>query len=356
MPKAQPKRQVTIQQVLSALLDDTTPFSPKFLHQFSDLEGANLEALTTVWLQINPERRVALLDDLERLSDADTLVSFDNVARMAMLDPDARVRTIAIRLLWEAEEPRLIKPLIQALQKDPDRQVRAAAATALGKYVYMGEVEDISEDQLHQVEEALLAVMQSQEETLVRRRALEALGFSGRKEVRRMLRNAYDSGETDWIVSAVFGMGRSADNSWEPLVMRSIKDSNPEVQAEAIRAAGELELSAARRPLLLLLENEPLDSDVRDAAIWALSKIGGEGVRDALETLLETAEDEDDIEFLENALDSLSFTEDMGNLEMFDFNDQAMLEDEEDLSDLDGNDGDTGKSSRTPRPPRSTSH
>jgi HEAT repeat protein len=330
MPKSLPQKPVTIQQVLSALMDEATPFPPSYLHMFSDLEGVNLDALTNIWMKVNPDRRTLLMEDLERLSDSDTLVSFDNVARMALNDSDARVRTIAIRLLWEAEEPRLIKPLIKLLQKDPEEIVRAAAATALGKFVYLGELEEIPEENLRQVEDVLLHVMQSKEETLVRRRALESLGFSGRKEVRRMLRNAYESGEKDWIVSAVYGMGRSADSSWEPVVLRLIRNETPEIQIEAIRAAGELELPAARRPLLNLVLNEEVDTDVRDAAIWSLSKIGGEGVRDTIEALLESTEDEDEIDYLENALDSLSFTEDMAQFSMFDFHDQAMLEDESD--------------------------
>jgi HEAT repeat protein len=353
MPKPQPKKQVTIHQVLAALLDEATPFPPTYLHQFSDLEGVNLDALATVWPQVHPDRRVSLMEDLEQLSDADTLVSFDSVAQMAMRDSDARVRTIAIRLLWEADQPRLIKPLIAILQKDPEIDVRAVAATALGKFVYLGELEEISAESLRLVEEALIKVMRSQEEAPVRHRALESLGFSGRKEVKRMLRSAYDTGETDWVVSAIIGIGRSADTSWEPLVMRLMRDDHPEIQAEAIRAAGELELPAARRPLLNLLEHETIDSDVRDAAIWSLSKIGGEGVRDALETLLEEAEEEDDIDYLESALDSLSFTEEMSQLGMFDFSDQAMLEDEGEQSNLDEDEDNSESSGPARRPPQS---
>ena len=333
MPKSQPKKPVTINEVLVALLDDRAPFPPTYLHQFSDLDGVNLDALTTVWMQVNLDRRVTLMEDLERLSDSDTLVSFDSVARMALHDPDSRVRAIAVRLLWEAEDVRLIKPIIEMLQKDLEVDVRASAATALGKYIYLGELEEIPKENLHQVEKALITVIRSQEDELVRRRALESLSFSSRKEVRRLLGTAYESGEKNWMISAAFGMGRSADTSWEPQLLRLMRNDDPEIQVEAIRAAGELELSGARRPLFRLLEDENIDSDVRDAAIWTLSKLGGEDVREVLETLLEETEEEDEIEYLESALENLSFTEDMGRLGMFDFSDQAMLEDENDRKD-----------------------
>src|SRR5512135_2222375 len=99
------KRNVPFRLVLTALLDDQTVFPPAYLHHFSDLEGADLEALHSVWPQVKPHRRLALLDDLEDLAENDTLVTFDPVARMALPDEDARVRTVAIRLLWEDEDP-----------------------------------------------------------------------------------------------------------------------------------------------------------------------------------------------------------------------------------------------------------
>lgn len=348
MPKIPPKKPVTIQQVITALLDDSNNFPQSYLHQFSDLEGSNLEALSLVWPTVPANRRASVFDDLEMLSEADTLVSFINVARMALTDSDPRVRKKAISLLWEDEDHRTAAPLIQIMETDPDSTVRAAAASGLGNFIYMGELEEIPAETLKTVEEALLSVMQSQEDVLVRRRALEALGFSSRKEVKRMLRSAYDSGERAWMVSAVYGMGRSADDAWEPQVMRAFRDPNPEVVYEAVRASGELELSAARRPLLRMLDDEMLDPELREAAVWALSKIGGEGVRDAIENMLDQTEDGEEIDFLESALDNLTFTEDIGSFQMFDFDDQVMLEDEGD----DESGGENG-GNRPKRPPAS---
>ena len=60
------------------------------------------------------------------------------------------------------------------------------------------------------------------------------------------------------------------------------------------------------------LEEEAQDSEIRAAIFWSLSKIGGEEVRETLETILEETEDEEEVEILEEALDNLSFTEDVG--------------------------------------------
>ncbi len=306
------KRNVSIQQVLAALLDTQNVFPPAYLRHFSDLEGADLEALRSIWPQVAPTRRANLLEDLEELADSDTLVSFDNVANMALDDPEPRVRTVAIRLLWEAENPRLAPVLLKLLKKDSDSGVRAAAATGLGLFVYLGELEEIPEDLHRRVEDNLLLVYASQEDALVRRRVLESLGFSGRKEVAPLIRAAYETEDPDWVSSALFAMGRSADDTWGPEVIRMLRHPRTNVQLEAIRAAGELALSSARRTLLQLLDDEHQDSEIRAAIYWSLSQIGGDDVREILEEHLEKAEDDDEIGVLEDALDNLTFTEDTG--------------------------------------------
>jgi HEAT repeat protein len=325
------KKNVSLQQVLTALLDESSILPPVYLRQFTDLEGADLEALRSVWLQVKPHRRLSLLEDLEDLAEADTLVSFDNVARLALKDPDPRVRTVAIRLLWEAEDPRLAVTFIQMLNKDPDPVVRAAAANALGLFIYLGEVEEIPEETLHRVEDSLLAVMSGSDETLIRRRALESLGYSGRPEVPGLIRAAYDSDDPDWMSSALFAMGRSADNAWAPEVIRMLRHPKSNVQLEAVRAAGSLELEKSRRILLDLLEEEAQDSEIRAAIFWSLSQIGGEEVRETLESILEETEDEEEVETLEDALDNLSFTEDVGLYGLFDFAnaDQSIIDPED---------------------------
>jgi HEAT repeat protein len=78
-----------------------------------------------------------------------------------------------------------------------------------------------------------------------------------------------------------------------------------------------------------LLNDE--DADVRTSAIWSLSQIGGEGVREVLEQMHEETDEEEEAGFIESALENLSFTEDMELFSLID-----LEEDEEDLEeDLD---------------------
>ena len=71
-----------------------------------------------------------------------------------------------------------------------------------------------------------------------------------------------------------------------------------------------MELKSARSVLLDLLEDEE-DLGLRRELIRALSKIGGEGVRDRLDELLDIETDDEEAGFIEEALENLSFTEDI---------------------------------------------
>jgi HEAT repeat protein len=303
---------IPISTLIDALLDENTPFSPRYLNRLSDLEPADAQLLAASWPKVSIRRRQALLEDLEEIHLADDLLSFEEVGRIGLKDGDPGVRMRAIQILREYELIDLLPSFIHLAENDPDADVRAASAAALATYVYMGEVEDIAPKKLRQVEECLLRLHASSDTNLVRRRALEALGFSSRKEVVGLIEEAYASPNTDWLITALFAMGRSANSCWNPQVLKMLTNTHPLVRAEAASSAGELEINTAVPTLLELLDDS--DLDVRMASVWSLSQIGGNGVRQALENLLEITEDEDEANQIDNALENLDFTEEMKDL------------------------------------------
>jgi HEAT repeat protein len=303
--------------VTTALLEQKTALPSRYLRLFSDISPENLAALLLIWPKVTLERKLTLLEDLIELADADTLVSFDDLARALLADPEGLIRARAIRLLQECEDVKLIPSLIHILAKDDEVEARAAAAAALGWYVYKGELEEIPSTVLRSTEAALLKAAGAQEVSLVRRRALEALGYSSRPEVVSLIEAAYHQQDPDWIASALFAMGRSQDQQWGRKIVAQLHTPDESVRLEAIRASGELGLESARRSLLDLLADEE-DTDLRHEIIWALSEIGGEGVRDGLQELLDTAWDEEEADFLGEALENLYFTEDLTHFDILD--------------------------------------
>lgn len=315
---------LSFDEILRALQDETQPFPARYLYRLSALEGNDLSQLKRAWPQLSAQRRLGLLEDLELLTEGNTVVNFENVDRLGLHDRDARVRVVALRSLLSSEQDSLVPILVELMQKDENTEVRAQAAASLGRFVYLGEVGNIPSGKLKEVEIHLLDIMNSDVDSLIRQRALESLGYSSRPEVAELIENAYQSNEEDWMVSALFAMGRSADDRWAPLVLESLQDAHVELTKEAARAAGELELNEARPVLFDLLHAE--DSDVRLAAAWALSQIGGSDVADALDEMIERTEDEDEADLIENAIENLALTDEMSSLNLLDFSPEDLEE------------------------------
>lgn len=307
---------ILIQQVIDALLDESKVFPAHYLHRLSDLPPAEASDIEKSWASISPRRRTSLLEDLEQLGEADDILCFDEVCRIALKDDLPAVRSLAIQILCTYEMPNLIPSFLSIMETDRSSEVRASAAAALGGYVYMGETDKISSRVLQRIVESLLRVTTGSDEKIVRRHALEALGYSSREEIFPLIDKAYGMKDIDWQISALIAMGRSADDRWRTQILARLDDLRPVVRAESASAAGELELKAATKPLLKLLRDD--DDDVRAAAIWSLSQIGGERVAEALEALLEHTKDDEEVELIEDALDNLSFTEDVRKFDLID--------------------------------------
>ena len=315
------------QKVVELLLDKSKDIPRRYLTEFSDIEPESLKSLLEAWPRIELGRKLLLLDRLNALANEDTLVSFDDLGRALLRDSEPQVRIRAMRLLVECEDARLVPLYIDLLTTDSDPAVRAEAASLLGIFVQLGEFEDIPADLHHQIEDVLLQVLNGEDEPAVRRRALEALGFSSRDEVPVLIESSFNRQDPDWKASAIFAMGRSNDERWADPVLRMIASENMAIRLAAVQASGELGLKSARPLLLRLLEDE-FDDAIAGAAIWSLSQIGGEDVRLYLQTLLDHVEDDEQAVFLEEALDNLAFTEDMSSFDL-------LALDTDDLDELD---------------------
>lgn len=324
---------INFDQFLDALEDIQTPLPPAYLYRLSDLDTGDLKKLATVWPKVAVQRRQAVMEDIEELGDKDTLLNFEGISRLALTDEDPHVREIGIRSLWEYDYKDLADKFISLLEKDKAVEVRAAASSALGKYVYLGELEEIPASLHKKVEDHLIEAYKKSDDILVHRRALEALGFSSRDEVPPMIENAYYSNDSAWVSSALFAMGRSANERWLPLVEAMLDSEEPEVLFEAVRAAGELEHKKVVPRLIRLLNT--VDNDTRLAIVWSLSQIGGEGIHEILEQLYEKAKSEEDAELIEDALDNLSFTNDTRAFALLEFaeEDLSSFSEDDDLID-----------------------
>ena len=302
--------EVTFKELVAALLDPDTPFIPQYIYQLSDLTGDELVQFKQAWPNIPPRRRQALLEDLEQMFANDNLLSFETICRFAMTDPEPKVRFVAIRSLQEYEVKDLLPTIMGMLEEESDEKLRALATSALGKYIYYGEIEELSQNLTKDIESRLLRIASGEDTTLVRRRAVESLGFSSHRDVPDLIQTAFDTKDEKWMASALFAMGRSCDNRWDPEVLKMLTHTSPRIRFEAARAAGELEISQAKPQLLELLED--VDRDVRMASGWSLSQIGGIRLQQVFERMLDEMDNGQEAQVIEDALDNLLFNQSIG--------------------------------------------
>lgn len=318
-----PRRATSFADLLAQLADTEHPLSIAGLYRLSDLNPEDFAALRSAWPGIAVRRRRQIMRMLVEISEGNFEVDFEPIARMALDDEDAEVRVAAIEGLWECEDARVVPQLLHLLLHDPTPAVRAAAAAGLGPFVLLkelGKLRPYTPQLETEPEETLIAVVDTAQEDLeVRRRAVEALGYSSHERVPAIIEAAYYDDNEKMRVSAVFAMGRSADRRWVPTILNELNSVNPEMRYEAARAAGELEAREAV-PLLIELIEDP-DREVQEAAIWALGEIGGSQAQDALERVIEQG-DEFLSEAAEEALDTLTLMHGLPEFPMFVFGEE----------------------------------
>jgi HEAT repeat protein len=298
---------MTFKDLLAEIGDSTKPLHLSSLYGLSSLSKADLATLRAIWPEIAVERRRQIVQDLVEIGEESVEVDFSDALRILLDDADAEVRAAAVDGLWECEDVLLIKPFIALLQNDPAELVRARAAIALGRYMYLAELEELSTTKATQVKQALLAAHRSSTETLeVRRRALEALSALTDPEVHDLIATAYKHPEEKMRVSAVFAMGHSGHTRWRSTVLKELDNSIPAIRFEAAKAAGELEAKKAVPRLIELLAGS--DREIQQAAAWSLGQIGG---KQAKEALRRAAQGKDEVlrEAAEAALHELAFWE-----------------------------------------------
>jgi HEAT repeat protein len=269
-----------------AQADNFTPSSLTFL---SDLSSEDRATLREAWPRLPVERRRRIVSNLVTMAEDNIELDFRHVFLISLEDPDAQVRLTAIEGLYEDESKLLMGKLINILRHDPNPRVREAAATALGRFTYMAQCEQLAAGQATDLRGALLeSARDEQEKPDVRRRAIEALGYlDGDGEIEELIAEAYRRGGSQ-AESALFAMGRSMDPRWNHIVLEELESDRPAMRYEAARAAGEMVLEDALPRLVRMIEDK--DLEVRLAAVWALGQIGGKPAAEALARALSSPE------------------------------------------------------------------
>jgi HEAT repeat protein len=316
-----------LEQLLEELKEHPGALPYSKLSELSDLAGSRLASFRTAFDAYPASQRSRLVQALVQLAEASFEVNFDAIFRHCLGDSNEEVRAAAIEGLWEDEDVSLIGPMLSMLRADPSPQVRAAAASALGRYVLAGELEKLDPPiQARITAELLTSIHLKGESDEVRRRAIEAVSYSCTPEVFEVLETAYFHEDEEMRQSAIVGMGRTCDRRWAPTLLVELESDSPAMRYEAALASGHLMMGEAVPTLAELLDDA--DAQVRSAAIWALGQIGGDQAKQLLLDALEDADDDTEV-VIEEALAEHALLEGDLDFAMYEFDEDNI----DDLSD-----------------------
>jgi hypothetical protein len=124
----------------------------------------------------------------------------------------------------------------------------------------------------------------------VRRRILEASVRAPQTWHQDAIRHAYSGGDKEWVLAAVFSMRwvRGFDDQ----ILQALKSEDPEINYQAVIAAGNWELDGAWPHIVELVKDAHCSKPLLLAAIGALSGIRPAEARDILEDLAESDDEE----------------------------------------------------------------
>ena len=191
-------------------------------------------------------------------------------------------------------------------------ELRAAAAVAFGATLEAGDTYEFDDPDEVPVSEAVYERIRQTLQTLyadasapklVRRRILEGSVRAPQEWHEEAIRAAWDSGDPEWRLSAVFAMGyvRGFDDE----VVAALESDDEDLFHEAVIAAGNNELEAAWPHVAALLETDGTEKELLLSAFDAAAAIDPEGAAGLLLPYL----DSEDEEISEAARDAIAMAE-----------------------------------------------
>ena len=299
---------MSLEQFLENLSDPAIPLGNSDFIELSDLSPAELGVFARHWFLLSQERKRAILTTMVELAEDSPELDFCTIFKMCLKDEDEWVLEKAIDGLWEYEDRSVLPGLLQVLNSDRGAEVRAAAASALGKFCVLAQEGYLLSRDAGNIHTNLMAILQDPDENLdVRRRCLEAVAPFNTPDIRDFVCWAYQSDDLHLKSSAIFAMGRTGDVSWLPTLVKELDNREPALRYETVNACGDLGEEDLSPFLIDLLEDE--DYQVQIAVLNALGKIGGSLAKRALVHCIEEG-DASLEEAARTALENVEFLED----------------------------------------------
>jgi HEAT repeat protein len=206
---------------------------------------------------------------------------FLQVLQDKQADPEDRV--IAAELAGEtvAINDDLAQTLLAIAKDDQEpEQLRGQALISLGPVLELAELEDfddpdgmpITGESYQAIQATLFSLFQETDlPKSVRRCVLEAAVRADSEWLEKAVQDAYQSGDEEWKLTAVFCMNYLP--GFKKQILEALNSDNEDIHYQAVSAAGNWELSGAWDHVSALALSPDIDKELRLAAIEALGTI-----------------------------------------------------------------------------------
>lgn len=296
---------INYDELFEMLFDDNRDVVVSKIYQLSDLPTREFEQFFDRWQSLESGRKGIIARHMADISEENFIVDFSPFARRLMSDSTADVRLAALDMLWDSSDVALIAPIIERMEQDQDERVRASAAATLGHYLLMIQWGEIDNQYEASIASALLAQFNgAMTPVAIRRAALESISSASLDVIPELINQAYTNRDPLMQLSAVFAMGRAADSRWSREIRTELDSDDPDMRAEAGRAAGALGSSDFADQLSQIAKfDDHLEAQI--AAIYALGQIGNEVASKTLEDIISDEAYADLHEIAEEAMEEM---------------------------------------------------
>ena len=190
---------------------------------------------------------------------------------------------------------------LTAIIGDPDEpeRLRARAAIALGPVLEQADTDGFEDPDDVPISRRTFRNIQDLLQKLyfdnsvpkeVRRRILEASVRAPESWHQNAIQAAYSSEDKDWMLTAVFAMGRV--RGFDDQILEALKSADPEIHYEAVEAAGAWGLAAAWSHIVALVHGAATPKPLLLAAISAVASIRPAEARRILVDLADSGDEE----------------------------------------------------------------
>jgi hypothetical protein len=192
---------------------------------------------------------------------------------------------------------------------DESEEMRSKAAIAFGPALESADTDEfdepesvpITEPMFHRLQEALHSLyLDTGVPKQVRRRILEASVRAPADWHKAAIRAAYDSGDMEWRLTAVFSM-RYVPDGFDEQILEALNSRDPQIHLQAVYAAGAAGVDAAWEHVISLVTSAKTAKPLLIAAISAVVGIRAYEAPGVLDELAES-DDEEIADAVEEAL------------------------------------------------------